>query len=145
VTPARDRLALAGVALSIAGLAISAYLTLAHYANAPLACVNTGAIDCNAVTTSSFSVVPGTQVPISLLGVLWFATNGVLFALAVARERRTVAIVQLAGAIAGVAVVLSLVYAEVTVIGRICEWCTLLHVLIVAIFLIALRRVQTST
>jgi uncharacterized membrane protein len=145
VTPARDRLALAGVALSIAGLAISAYLTLAHYANAPLACVNTGAIDCNAVTTSSFSVVPGTQVPISLLGVLWFATNGVVFALAVARERRTVAIVQLAGAIAGVAVVLYLVYAEVTVIGRICEWCTLLHVLIVAIFLIALRRVQTST
>jgi uncharacterized membrane protein len=145
VTPGRDATALAGVALAIAGVAISAYLTLAHYANAPLACVNTGAIDCNAVTTSSFSVVPGTAVPISLLGVLWFATNGVLFALAVARERRTVALIQLVGATAGVAVALYLVYAELVVIGRICEWCTFLHVLVVAIFVIALRRVQTSS
>jgi uncharacterized membrane protein len=144
VTARLDRSTLVGLALSTAGFLVSTYLTAAHYTHLPLACLNSGPVDCDAVTTSGFSVVLGSSFPISLLGVLWFAANSNLFVMASTRPLPAVLLGHLAFAASGVLVALYLVYAEVAVIHRICEWCTLLHVLILAIFLIALRRVQTT-
>src|SRR5580700_568709 len=58
--PARDRTAttplwlqLSTLALSLCGLGVSVYLTVAHYtAPAVLACPDTGVINCEKVTTS---------------------------------------------------------------------------------------------
>ena len=40
------------VAMAVAGLAISIYLTTVHYAGVPLVCTNTGTIDCSAACVS---------------------------------------------------------------------------------------------
>jgi uncharacterized membrane protein len=140
-----DRLALAGLVLAPAGLAVSGYLTLAHYANVTLACVNSGPIDCGAVTSSSFSVIPGSAIPISILGLLWFGASGAAFWLE-SREQGPdwILLAHFALAAAGVAVVLYLVYAEIVVINRICEWCTIVHLLVLATFFITLRRLQSA-
>jgi uncharacterized membrane protein len=141
----RDPLALASLILAVAGAAVSAYLTLAHYANVPLACVTTGPVDCGAVTSSSFSVVPGTAVPITIVGLLWFAASGAASWL----EWRDAGpdwlpLAHFVIAAAALLAVLYLVYAEIVVINRICEWCTLVHLLVIATFFISLRRLQSS-
>ena len=61
------------VALGLAGLCISAYLTLAHFAQGevPLACIAGGPINCEQVTTSAESMVG--PLPVAFLGVVWFA------------------------------------------------------------------------
>ena len=54
------------LALALIGLAIAIYLTVAHYQNTALACANTALINCEAVTHSSYSLVPGTSIPITV-------------------------------------------------------------------------------
>src|SRR5579875_3702580 len=57
--------------LALIGAGIAIYLTAVHYQGAPLVCSNTGLIDCSRVLSSSFSVVPGTSIPISIPGLGW--------------------------------------------------------------------------
>jgi uncharacterized membrane protein len=57
--------------VSLAGVGVSTYLTLAHYTSVvKLVCSATGAINCEAVTTSPQSVLLG--IPVAVLGVVWF-------------------------------------------------------------------------
>ncbi|HEV8194724.1 MAG TPA: vitamin K epoxide reductase family protein [Ktedonobacterales bacterium] len=136
--------------MAIAGLAISIYLTTVHYAAVPLVCTNTGTLDCSAVTTSSYSVVPRTNLPITIPGMLWFIVSGGLAtsALVLHRQQRPeperLRLLQLLWGGAGLAFVLYLVYAEIVLIRHICEWCTVVHVLTLAIFLVALYRFQQA-
>ena len=59
------------LALSVAGLAVSAYLTYEHFTdNSTLACSIGGVVDCAKVTTSAWSTFLG--VPVALLGLLFF-------------------------------------------------------------------------
>jgi uncharacterized membrane protein len=128
---------------AVAGIGIALYLTVVHYSNVPLACSTTGPVDCGAVTHSSFSVVPGTAVPITIPGVLWFAVTGLASLAALAyRPPRWLAGAQVGWALLGLASVLYLVYAELVVIHRICEWCTGVHILILVSFVLSLRRWQ---
>jgi uncharacterized membrane protein len=134
--------------MALAGLAISIYLTTVHYAGVPLVCTNTGTVDCSAVTTSKYSVVPGTNLPITIPGMLWFVVSGGLAIYALVlhwRQRpepKRLRLLQLLWGGAGLAFVLYLVYAEIVLIHRICEWCTVVHVLTLATFLVALYRFQ---
>ncbi|HEY7268509.1 MAG TPA: vitamin K epoxide reductase family protein, partial [Dehalococcoidia bacterium] len=64
--------------LSIAGIAVAAYLTSVHYASAPLACSTRGVIDCEQVLTSRYSEVLG--IPWSVGGIIWFTISGLLAA-----------------------------------------------------------------
>ena len=145
MTGPRDRLALVGIAIALVGAAVSVYLTLAHYAQVAPACITTGAVDCGAVTSSTFSLLPGTQIPITIVGVAWFAVSGVAFALvASGREPSWLAPAHFALAALALLAVLYLVYAEVVVIHRICEWCTVVHLLVLATFFITLRRLQRA-
>jgi uncharacterized membrane protein len=132
-----------GLALMTVGFAISTYLLVAHYAHVPLACVNSGPIDCDAVTNSSFGLVPGTTLPVALLGMVFFALNSAVYLLAVIRPSPRVIVAHLGIATCGVFVAVYLVWAEIVVINRICEWCTAVHILVLVNFLIALRRAQT--
>lgn len=129
-------------ALALAGFGIAAYLTTVHYSSVPLACVGSGVTDCAQVTKSAFSVIPGTEVPITVPGMVYFAVSAAIVARSWNRPPTWLLGAHVLLGLAGIATVLYLVYAEVVVIHKICEWCTTVHVIIVISFLVALRRWQ---
>jgi uncharacterized membrane protein len=141
-------LAAAVFVLALAGLGISIYLTVEHYRGVAPVCTVGGAFDCAKVTSSAFSVIPGTPMPITIPGMLWFIVSGGFAAAMVwytAREQREPSRLRLwfvlwAGA--GLAFVLYLVYAEIVQLRTLCAWCTGVHVLTLVIFLLALRLWQ---
>lgn len=119
-----------------AGLAVSVYLTVAHYTQSvTLACPASGTIDCQKVTTSPESVIAG--IPVAVLGLVFFAAMAGLGLPAAWRARapmlRTARLVL---SVIGVLFVARLVYAELFEIDAICLWCTAVHVLAVALFAI---------
>lgn len=132
--------------LSILGVGITIYLTAVHYENVPLVCSESGLVNCARVISSSFSVVPGTTVPITIPGFAWCIVSASLaiagmFATTELWQRR-IRLAQFAWALSGLLVVLYLVYAEIVRLHAICAWCTALHVLILLMFLITLVQLQ---
>jgi uncharacterized membrane protein len=135
------------LALSVVGLAVSAYLTYEHYsASTTLACPDTGAISCAKVTSSTYADVLG--VPVALLGLLFFVGMTALSLPAVWRSASPwPARARLAAVTSGVVFVVYLVWAELFRIDAICLWCTVVHVVTVALFAVivlaaALRPVE---
>ena len=127
--------------LAVIGLAISVYLTIVHYnTGVQLYCSGSGLVNCERVTTSQFSHVPGlSAIPITIPGMLWFAVSGVL-AFAAWRiwpELRSLLITEVVWSALGMVTILYLIYAEIVVLHAICAWCTALHVIIFLGFLIA--------
>ncbi len=126
---------------ALIGLADSLYLTAAHYSSSSLACVQSGVVNCDLVTRSSYGLLPGTEIPTSAAGLLWFA---VLLLLALAVDgNRMVGPALLIWCLGGTAVVLYLVYAELR-LGHLCEWCTLVHALVVIALLVAVARAVST-
>jgi uncharacterized membrane protein len=132
------------------GTAIAAYLTATHENALPLVCTINSVVNCAAVTHSAYSVIPGTSIPISILGVTWFVISGFIASVALRAaaygtpEPFWVTPFQLIWAGFALVVVLYLVYVEIVVLHQICEWCTVVHVLVVATFVLALIRLQRS-
>jgi uncharacterized membrane protein len=137
--------AVALLVFAVAGILIAGYLTAVHYTPLPLVCSTTGVIDCAQVTSSAYSVVPGTTVPITVPGMAWFALSGVLAIAALTRSRfaTTLRLAHLALTAAGLLAALYLVFVEIVRLHHICLWCSAVHVLLLASFLVALSRVQT--
>jgi uncharacterized membrane protein len=132
------------VLVSAAGLALSVYLTTVHYDGQTLVCTVSTYVNCNAVTHSAQSLVLGTQIPITVPGMAWFLVSGGLSAWALlGREPRWLAPVQLLWSAVALLFVFYLVYTEVAVIHQICEWCTAVHVLVLVMLLLSVRRMQT--
>jgi uncharacterized membrane protein len=125
-----ERLRLVAVVAGLAGLAVSVYLTVLHYQGVVPGCPTTGPINCDAVLSSKYSVLAGTPVPTSALGILWFAVGGILW---LAGWRRAI----YAWSGVGLAFVTVLVFVEIVLLGAICLWCTGAHLLVLAQFLIA--------
>jgi uncharacterized membrane protein len=119
--------------LSAAGLAVSIYLTVAHYGSPELLVCSEGAVvDCATVTSSEQSRLLG--IPVAVLGVAFFLFMTALSTpLAWRSAHRTVGWLRLAGAGAGVLFVVYLVAAEFLLIGKICLWCTVVHVITLAL------------
>lgn len=144
----RAPLLVALLATAVLGFAISVYLTTVHYAGVRLVCSTGGIVNCAAVTSSAYSVIPGTQLPITLPGMLWFIVSGALAVVglvAVQRGQSEPERLRLAHVIwggLGLAFVLYLVYAELVKLHQICEWCTAVHVLTLFTFFVALYRLQ---
>jgi len=138
------------IAIATAGLAIAIYLTATHADVVPLVCTAGSLLNCSSVTHSAYSVIPGTSIPISVPGVVWFLGSGLLAwtALLAARSRRPepnwLRPLHLAWAAGALLVVLYLVYVEIVILHRICEWCTVVHLLVLASFVLTLRRLQGS-
>ena len=133
--------------MALAGLAVSAYLTVEHYSSSTtLACPETGVVNCVKVTTSSYSTLVG--VPVALLGLLFFAAMSVLCAPVAWRASNPwVGRARLVGAVAGAVMVVYLVWAELFRIDAICLWCTGVHVVTLALFAVvvldaALRPIE---
>ena len=130
-----SRLQVLAIALSVAGLAVSIYLTVLHFIGFAPACPATGQVNCEAVLSSPYAVIAGTTVPTSAAGIAWFAVSAVLWLRGFGR-------VQLAWSVLGLVTVLYLVFVEIVRIGAICLWCTAAHVLVVAVLLIGLTMWQ---
>jgi uncharacterized membrane protein len=125
---------IATLGLSLLAVGIACYLTVAHYADpAALACPDTGIVNCQLVTTSSWSVVLG--VPLALLGLLWaLVMTGLSTPWAWRSRAGWFDRVRLGLAGAGALVVLYLVYVELFRVGAICLWCTAMHLTAVCLF-----------
>lgn len=122
--------------LSLAALAVSIYLTVEHYtAGSSLACPQTSAFNCAKVTTSPQSVVFG--IPVAVLGLAFYvfmtAINSPVGWRSPWPALRTI---RLLAAVAGIAFVMYLIYAELLVIRSICLWCTSVHVITFALFVL---------
>ncbi len=130
-----DRLRLV---LTTLGLAIAAYLTLLHYdTSIPLVCGRGTIVDCETVLSSPSSTVLG--APVALWGLLWFGVAfvlGVLTARAPGSGRSGLRTAGLAWTLIGTGAVLWLVYQEIGVIGKICAWCTAIHVLVLTLLVV---------
>lgn len=142
----RDRTLLAAAALAgLAGAAISAYLTIVHYAAVPLVCTTTGIISCERVLSSPYSVIAGSELPTSAAGIVWFSVSAglALLQLTGRRSQRLVTLHMLWSAF-GLATVIYLLFLEIVQLGALCIWCTSAHAFVVLTFLIALTRSQAA-
>lgn len=129
--------------LSIIGVAISTYLTIAHYRGTSfLACPDTGLVNCATVTTSAQSRFLG--MPVSDLGLAFFLGMVVLNSpWTWRRPERWIAQLRALGLLSGMGFVLWLVAAELLIIDHICLWCTGVHVVTFAL-LVVVSRTWTS-
>ncbi|HEY4383382.1 MAG TPA: vitamin K epoxide reductase family protein [Ktedonobacteraceae bacterium] len=133
---------------SIVGMAIAVYLILVHYdqQNVPLVCSTRGFIDCENVLNSSYSVVPGTAIPISLPGLLWFLIAAVM-AFYGLRSRSSVQwllLSEVVWCVLGMLTAFYLVYVELVRLHTLCAWCTALHVLILTLFITSIFQLQRA-
>jgi uncharacterized membrane protein len=138
------------LALSLAGLGMSVYMTIAHYTSPSiLVCSSKGFIDCAKVTTSPESMV-FSVFPVAVLGLVFY-----VFMTAIntpwAWRSGIPAIwwARLGGIITGIGFVLYLIYAEIIQIGNICLDCTTVHLITfllfaLLIFAATLRSGQTA-
>jgi uncharacterized membrane protein len=123
--------------LSLAGLGMSIYMTIAHYTSTNiLVCSNKGYIDCAKVTTSPESMVFNV-FPVAVLGLAFY-----VFMTAINTPwawRSGIAAIwwaRLVGIITGIGFVLYLIYAEVIQIGNLCLDCTTVHVITFLLFVV---------
>ncbi len=126
----------ASFAMAIAGTAVASYLTIAHYTSPKiLACASTGVVNCERVTTSAQSQVAG--IPVALLGLLWFLVmTGLCSPWAWRSSAPWIRMARQVAVWTGMVFVLWLVYSELFTIRAICLWCTAVHLLAFALFVI---------
>jgi uncharacterized membrane protein len=131
--------------LSLGGLGVSIYLTIAHYTTSSiLACSDKGTINCAKVTTSPESIVFGI-FPVAVLGLAFF-----VFMVAVNTPwawRAKLPVIRwarLASVIVGIGFVLYLVYTELFTLDAICLWCTSVHVLTFLLFALIMFSVAAG-
>lgn len=137
---------LALLVLALLGTGDAIYLTLVHYNNqVELACPENAVFNCTRVISSIYAYVPGTSVPISLPGLAWCLVVALLALAGLwwGAQQRWLRITQFAWTLLGLLAVLYLVYVEIVLLHNICLWCTVLHLLILLMFLLTLVRLPT--
>jgi uncharacterized membrane protein len=119
-------------ALALGGLAIAAYLTWVHYADAQAFC--TGISDCERVQNSDYAEVAG--VPVALIGLLGYAA--ILASLALPGDAGLVSGAFLA--LAGLGFSGYLTWVELERIDAICQWCVASAAIMTALAALATVR-----
>lgn len=124
--------------LALCGLAASAYLTYTHYTDtAPAGCAESGAVNCLKVTTSPQSVIFG--IPVAVLGLAFYVyVVAIMSPWAWKAKDRRIAQLRLASLVAGIGLVIYLIYAELFEIGAICLYCTSVHIITFLLFSITM-------
>src|SRR5438105_4803835 len=127
-----------GLVFAVAGVGVSSYLTAAHYTTTSiLACSGSGTINCAKVRTSPQSMLIG--IPIAVLGLAWFlAMLALNLPVAWRSGSPTVTVARLVLAVGGMGFALYLISAELLSIKAICLWCTTVHVLTFALFVLTM-------
>ena len=131
--------------LSVGGLGVSLYLTVAHYTSSvTLACPDTGVVNCEKVITSPQSMLFG-AFPVATLGLVFYVA---MVALTTPWAWRApwpaVRWARLGGLAAGIAFVLYLVYTELFTLDAICLWCTSVHVITLLLFALVVVSATAS-
>jgi uncharacterized membrane protein len=123
--------------LAIAGLGVSAYLTYTHYSDKVLlGCAENGTINCTKVTTSPESMIFGV-IPVALTGLIFYVyLVAIMSPWAWNSTWKWMPKLRLASVIAGIGMVLYLVYAELFQIDAICLYCTAVHAITFVIFVL---------
>lgn len=117
------------IILCILGVIIASYLTYMYYSDQHQACDINSTFECTPVHQSSYALLGG--VPVAVLGVI-----GYLLILAfVFYDMRYASWI----AFAGMLFSLRLTYAEFFVIHKLCIFCLVSQVLIIAIWLVSIR------
>jgi uncharacterized membrane protein len=113
--------------LSLIGLALSVYLTNAHFnGTQDLFCSDSGLINCAKVTTSAQSYFVG--IPVAVLGLCGYVVLCVLNSPWCWRAKsRWVHDIRIAVIVGSMAFVLWLIAAELLIIKNICLYCTGVH------------------
>lgn len=141
-SPAARWVGLSAFALSLIGVGLSTYMTIAHFTEvAILACSGRGELSCTAVTTSPQSRVMG--IPVAILGLGFFVVMSILSSPPLwQRGAPWLALSRTALAVAGLLFVFWLIAAEVLIIGHVCLWCTGVHVVMIALVLVLTRATR---
>jgi uncharacterized membrane protein len=128
-------LQLTTLALSLIGLGLSVYLTIAHYSSSvTLACSDKGIVNCAKVTSSAESKLFG-FFPVAVLGLAFYVFMTAINTPWAWRARLPVIRwARLASVIIGIVFVLYLVYSEVITLGSICLFCTEVHIVTLLLF-----------
>jgi uncharacterized membrane protein len=126
-------------ALSLVGLGLATYLTIGHFESKTfLACPDNGLINCAKVTTSPQSYFLG--VPVAILGLVNFIIFTVINSPWVWRVKNYwVHVARFVLSIGGMMFVLWLLYAELLIINNICLYCTGVHIVTFALFVVLVR------
>ncbi|HEY2549916.1 MAG TPA: vitamin K epoxide reductase family protein [Streptosporangiaceae bacterium] len=121
--------------LSLAGLGLSIYLTVAHLVGTSiLACSSNGLVNCSLVTTSSQSKLFGV-FPVAELGLAFYVFMVAINSPWAWRMRQpAVYWLRLGSVVAGMVFVLYLVYVELIQLHHICLYCTYTHVVTFLLF-----------
>jgi uncharacterized membrane protein len=132
--------------LSLGGFGVSLYLTVAHYTTSmTLACPDTGAVNCEKVTTSPQSVVFG-LLPVAVLGLAFYVFMVIVNSPWAWRARwPVIPWARLGSLLAGIAFVLYLVYTELFTLDAICLWCTSVHVITFLLFALTVPTVAARS
>jgi uncharacterized membrane protein len=125
--------------LSLIGLGLSIYLTVAHFdTKVTLSCPDTGVVNCQLVTTSAQSYFLG--IPVSVLGMCQYVVMTALNSpFAWRLPYRWLAMARFAIAAVGVGFVCWLLVAEFIIIDHICLYCTAVHIVTIALLLVLTR------
>ncbi len=124
--------------LVVIGILISIYLTYSHFSEKTSVCDFTSTVSCSTVNTSVYSSI--LYVPVALLGLIWFV---LAFVMLVRLDKAHMEGAFLYWAIIGVLGIPYLVWAEF-VLGVICPFCTVIHVILVALLVLAWMRYRKS-
>jgi uncharacterized membrane protein len=122
------------IVITVIGVALTAYLTIVHYAGITVLCT-TAHNSCEAVQTSIYSHVLG--IPVALLGLIGYVL--ILTAL-LAPDRELTRIATLGLALFGFGFSLYLTYREVFTLKEICEWCVSSAGLLTVLFVLSVAR-----
>jgi uncharacterized membrane protein len=124
------------IVITVIGIGVTAYLTIAHYDRTAVLCASTsGANSCEAVQTSVYSHILG--IPVALIGLIGYvAIAGALFA----PDRDGVRLATLGMALFGFAFSGYLTYREAFTLHEYCEWCLSSAFLITVIFILSVIR-----
>lgn len=127
------RLQAVSAILTMAGIAVAAYLTLVHYRDDLLVCAVGG---CETVQNSEYATMAG--IPVALLGLGMFVT---VAGLSLLREVRpataeTATFIIFCLALTGTLFAAYLTYLELFVIDAICQWCVITALLTTALLVV---------
>jgi uncharacterized membrane protein len=119
--------------LSVLGLVDSAYQTYTHFTGTGLAGCSATGDPCVLVQNSSYAHVLG--IPVAVLGVAFYVFMVAICSPPAWRSRlAAIRWIRLASVVTGMIFVLYLVYAELIGVGRICPYCTSVHIITFLLF-----------
>jgi uncharacterized membrane protein len=131
--------------ISLVGFCIAIYLTAEHYAAAPLVCSVNGVVDCASALKSKYSVVPGTNLPVTIPGMLWFVAMVALesaYFIPSLRQRigmQRLKMYEIIWSLVGLLSVVYFITSEIQ-LHKICSWCTGVHICIFVIFILIFNK-----